>query len=85
MKRCRSPAEVAKDSLRDHTSYDIELAKGLVNDYIQLEKQFKGKITPFRSVVHFAAGRLMKPAAYETVLSTPQQELLKSVYYEYAP
>ena len=41
------------------SAFDIAMAKSFVNDFTHMEKQFKGRIVPFKSVVRFAAGSLL--------------------------
>lgn len=74
----------AKTTIANATPYELAMAKAFVNDYTQYEKVYKGKIMPFKSVVHFAAGTLLKPEQYDLVLTEEQKNLLKSVYYEFS-
>ena len=77
--------DIAKKRIANASPYELATAKLFVNGFIQLGKQFRGKIMPLRSVTQFAAGSLLPVSAYDTVLTKEQRDLLKSVYFEYAP
>ena len=68
----------------DASPFDLAMAKAFVNDYPHFEKSFKGRISLFKNVVHFAAGSLLPPAQRSTVLTEYQKDLLKSVFYEFS-
>ena len=75
----------ANKTLGVASPYELAMAKSFVNDYIMFQKLFKGRIMPFKSIVHFAAGCLLPDSSYESAISEEQRNLIKAVYYEYAP
>jgi len=79
-----STEAIARTAIANATPYELAMAKAFVNDYTHYEKSYKGKIMPFKSVVQFAAGALLKPEQYELVLTEDQNKLLRSVYYEFS-
>ena len=81
----RTKDEISQENVSKASYFDLGMAKSSVNEYIHFEKSFKGRIPPFRSVLHFTSSSLIPFSSYDSVLTKEQQKRIESVYYQFAP